>query len=42
MGCSRFDTAEGSVEEFLTQMDQQMYAAKAEYYKSKDTDRRNR
>lgn len=42
MGCSRFDTAKGSVEEFLTQMDQQMYAAKAEYYKSKDTDRRNR
>lgn len=42
MGCSRFDTAEGSAEEFLSQMDQQMYAAKAEYYKSKDTDRRNR
>ena len=40
MGCSRFDTVEGSVEEFLSQMDQQMYRSKAEYYKQQNNDRR--
>ena len=40
MGCSRFDTVEGSVEEFLSQMDQQMYRSKAEYYQQQNNDRR--
>lgn len=42
IGCSRFDTLEGNVEEFLSQMDQQMYSAKADYYQSQGMDRRKK
>ena len=42
IGCSRFDTVEGNVEEFLSEMDQQMYAAKAGYYQSQGMDRRKK
>ena len=42
IGCSRFDTEEGNVEEFLSEMDRQMYAAKAGYYQSQGVDRRKK
>ena len=42
LGCSRFDTVEGNVEEFLSRMDQQMYSAKARYYQTQGVDRRKK
>ncbi|MGN1015716.1 MAG: GGDEF domain-containing protein [Faecousia sp.] len=42
IGISRFDTERDSVEEFLANLDKQMYAAKDTYYRTQGFDRRKK